>query len=135
MKFFEIVKDYFAPAYSNKFANSVEDSKILSQLAKDALFLRASNGKDYYYYFPKGRTNIGVAQYLLRRNGISAKKHNSKYYYEGCLVLRVPKNTVYRNAKLKTFIESIDVDTNYFDDDKLQLLLRKVCQQMKGNVK
>ena len=75
MKIIEYIRDYFAPAYSNKYANPIEDAKLLSAIGSEGEFICARNGKSYFYYAPYDARNMDVAQYLLRRNarhGISA---------------------------------------------------------------
>ena len=82
MKILQTIKDYFAPAYSVKYANPVEDVKILSAIGREALFLTARNGKNYFYYFPDTENNLSLAKYLLVRNGVPAKSHITTYHYQ-----------------------------------------------------
>ena len=135
LKFIEVIKDYFAPAYSSKFSNPEQDAKILSQIGMDSLFLNASNGRNYYYYFPKAPAHLYLAQYLLRRNGINVRTHNSRYFYDPRKALRIPKAEVVNNQAKKDFIESIDVGANFFEENNLNLFLREIRSQMQGKTK
>lgn len=138
MKILEIIKDYFAPAYSTRFANPSQDAKILSALGKEAVYLTASNGRGYLYYFPYKQKDINIAQYLMRRNGVGAYKHMTTYHYVREQVLRVPVGVIKANPNIKKFLDDINVSGSCKDfggseifDEKLNLVRR----QMQGKVR
>lgn len=135
MNFFEIVKDYFSSSRCAKFANPVEDAKVLSAIAKESIYLKASNGVQYYYYFPQDKKNIYIAKYLMVRNGVKVKVHNSKYYYVKHKALRIPRSKLERNSRIKNFVESINICNNAMTKAMIESKLKAICCQMNGNVK
>lgn len=134
MKILQTIKDYFAPAYSVKYANPVEDVKILSAIGREAVFLTARNGKNYFYYFPATENNLSLAKYLLVRNGIPAKSHITTYHYKKEPCLRVLAKSLGKNTPARRFVDSIDVyQARHYTEINERLEI--IRQQMQGRVK
>ncbi len=131
MKFFETIKDYFAPAYSSKFANPVEDAKLLSALCRDSLYLRARNGKSYYYYFPHDEGHIDIAKHLFLRNGVNINNHESRYYCEPYESLRILDSKLKKNSQNMAFIGAIN-SSIVMKPEELQSRIKTIYVQMKG---
>lgn len=132
MKIIESIRNYFAPAYSNKYANPIEDAKLLSAIGGEGEFICARNGKSYFYYAPYDARNMDVAQYLLRRNGVRASRHFSKYYCPPETVLRAPRREIEKRPETKHFVESIYVYKKPGADYDTGAMLKLVRAQMMG---
>lgn len=135
MKFFETIKNYFAPGYDKKLANPVEDARVLAAMSADSMFLTATNGCKYYYYFARNEQDTSVAKYLLARNGVKTQKHRSSYYYVPRIGLRVKTDVLDKNQAAKDFIGSIDLSAPFADADEVQKRIMLARNQMKGKVK
>lgn len=102
---------------------------MLSLMGLDARFLRARNGRTYFYYCPLNEQNMDVAIFLMTRNGLKPFIHNSHYYYTTRQILRIPRRNIVGNPERMNFIKSIDVTNNIcsFDFNKR---LREIQMQM-----
>ena len=132
MKFIQRIKDYFAPAYSVKYAEPTVDVRVLSAIGKDAVFLTASNKKDYFYYFPVKVKNIDVAKYLFIRNGIPVRMHKTMYNYTKESVLRVPMTAIPKNSPQRKFVDAIDTYPDLMSAEEIESTLSLLRRQMKG---
>ncbi len=130
MTILQTIKDYFAPAYSTKFADPAMDAKMLSALGKSSMYIKASNGHTYYYFFPEHADNLRVAKYLFNRNGVQIKAHTSGYYCGRDAALRILQKNVKANKRAEKFIGSINVANDSFENMEQRLALIK--RQMQG---
>ncbi|MBD5400760.1 hypothetical protein HDR61_03390 [bacterium] len=107
MKIFQKIKNWFAPKYMGQQVGPFykDDAAILNRLAWDNLIMHASNGKQYWYYFPVDANDVDVVRYLLNRNGIWAQQHNSKYCVD-----RFGKKRLSFRLKTSYFIDNPDVE-------------------------
>lgn len=135
MKFFESIKNYFKSEKNEIFCNSEEDAKILSAIGRESIYLKASNGRYYYYYFPQSEASVDIAKYLLNRNGVMVKKHKSRYYYPHYASLRISRNKLDKNVIAKKFVGSIHIDISNINSSEIDNLLKKVYGQRKVKVK
>lgn len=136
LKFSFSIKDIFhkyeISGGLSKFADN--DIKLLSFLSVDSFFLKAKNGRQYFYYRLADNDNIDLATFLMARNGLKAKVHKSYYFYSPLTVLRVRSKSFLKNADLRMFVKSIK--PAYSKEDKeMQSLLNKARMQMKQNIK
>lgn len=139
MKIVQTIKDYFAPAYSKRFANPVEDICVLGNLCSNSLYLTANNGKGYYYFFPKTPSQIKVAKYLFNRNGVPVKIHYSKYYMGvQTKVLRIQNKQMAADKKVQDFVYNVDMaakNSASFTKQQLAEKLVLLNKQMNGKSK
>lgn len=107
----EYVKNLFpgmAPVQVSE--NPQLDAAAIARLANERFYIRARNGKHYWYCFVPVE-DIPVARYLLKANGINVKKHNSRYtrafYSPKIPVLRVLVSDLKKNPAAKDFVDCV----------------------------
>lgn len=116
---------FYSFYYANTKKRSLEeDILLLSMMCFDVRFLKARNGKYYFYYCSLYDEKIKFAKCLMNRNGLNAKIHKS-YYYNFHPVLRIPYSNIKNKPEHKNFIKSINV-MNGVDINELNNRLYKM---------
>lgn len=106
-----------------------EDIILLSSMCDEARYVVATNGVEYFYYTPVDESKMNVLMFVMKRNGLKPKVHNTNYYIRPRKILRVPYNGIKNNDRYIKFTDA--VINNYMRKDKdVDLLLRKVEEQM-----
>ena len=106
-----------------------EDIILLSSMCYEARYIVATNGGKYFYYTPVDESKMNVLKFVMKRNGLNPKVHNTSYYIRPRKILRVPYNGIKNNDRYIKFTDA--VINNYMRKDKdVDLLLRKVEEQM-----
>ncbi len=107
----EYVKNLFPGAAPVQISTNPElDAAALLRISSNNLYLKARNGKHYWYCFVYDG-NIPLARYLLKINGVNASVHNSRYnrsfYCKSQPVLRVLVSSLNKNPRAKDFVDSV----------------------------
>lgn len=135
----EVIKDFFIPRNNSYNASAGEDARLLSLMASDVKYIRASNNVYYWYFFASDDNDLPVAKYLLRRNGIKAKLHNSHYSYVRHPILRAMRSDIIKSDARRAFIDSIKPmympHAEIHDFEKQLMALRAKLGIETGNVR
>ncbi len=132
----EYVKNLFpGVAPVQKSSNPQLDAAAVASISNEKLYIRARNGKHYWYCFVVDE-DIPVAQYLLKANGISAKKHNSRYrssfFTPKMPVLRVLVSDLNKTQSAKDFVDSVmKMDGNTVSYDAIVARINDIRQKVK----
>lgn len=105
------------------------DARVLSQLAQDNFYIVALDGREYWYCCVRN-SDIPVAKYIIRSNGLKAVSHFSAFTHGW--VLRVNKKCLVRNPSGKNFVGIVmDKEAKKLGDDVYECHLQQIRQRMK----
>lgn len=97
------IKDFFARPKISRQVNLYpeRDAGELYSMCNEMKFLRATNGKTYWYCFIKDIKNLKPVRDILARNGIRGRLHFSQYYYDMHPCIRANAASVANNSFVK----------------------------------
>lgn len=131
----ETVRGWFgrSPIGAQVGADAQNDMHLLYALSEETGFIRARNGKDYWYYFLYDAKNMDVARYLLKRNGVNTRVHWSRYLaYNGSPrpALRVRTSYILANPAVEDFVRSVGGVAERYNRDQVNEKILAVRAQM-----
>lgn len=107
----EYIKDYLnGTAKKTIGANASEDVKILGCLVNNCRKIRSRNGVNYYYLFLSNNSDLQIVYDLLSRNGFLPRVHNTKYSIVPTQIIRIPTDSVKKDADKVEFLHQIQLN-------------------------
>lgn len=108
------------------------DAAVLrSVVLRDVFYIQANNGKSYLYVFPKNEEDFPLIKYILRSNGLKARKHMSRYYYDRTPVLRVPFAETRKDGRPREFTDMLTGQTSWASQEQIAARINHLRQKVK----
>lgn len=105
------------------------DARVLSQMALDTSYIDVGD-KHKYWCCLVNYSDIPVARYIMRSNGLNVSQHYS--LSNNSWFLRVPADHVEKDPSRRVFISAVmDKEINELNDVEYQNHLLKIRQRMK----
>lgn len=108
------------------------DAAVLrSVVLRDVFYIKANNGKSYLYVFPKNDEDFPLIKYILRSNGLTPRRHISRYYYERTPVLRVPFAETRKDGRPREFTDMLMGQTSWASQEQIAARINLLRQKVK----
>lgn len=117
--------------------NPQMDARVLAYLSGGNVFYtRAMDGRTYLYFFTSFEEDIKLAKYVMRSNGLKPREHESRYFFDKSVVLRVPRSEIKPGLPVRDFVDTVLVCTNAYPDlPKIEARINQIRQKMNQKVK
>lgn len=126
------IRDFFSPRPVLPCGSQMSDAHLLANMVA-VRWLRARNGRNYWYFFIHDIKNRDVIRFLLYRNGLKPEFHNSRYAYvtRTCPVFRCEKSAIVANSIASDFVELVRLSATEMGADEIQANIDIVKSQIK----
>ncbi len=140
---FSAVVDYVKNLFPSKSApvepsdNPKMDACVLACLATGNVFYtRAMDGRTYLYYFTSFDEDVELAKYIMRSNGLKPREHETRYFFDKTIVLRIPRSELKVGMPGRDFVDDVLINANVrFDRAAVDMRINQIKQKMNQNVK
>ena len=107
------------------------DAQVVAFKSMNKFYTVASNKHRYWYCFVDD-ADIPLVKYILRSNGVNARKHNSHYFFGTEPVLRVRTSNLEKTPSARAFVESVMAMSNIsLNEAIIQSRISQIQQRMK----